>query len=206
MYAVGHFALGYLTGKIASKPLNINVNLPLLFFASILPDIDLFIPGLQHRGPLHSVIFCSFLFVPLFLLYRKKALPYFVVVIQHLLIGDFITGDTQLLWPVSANLYRLSFGITNFDNIVLEWGLFLVSNIVMFKTKDVLSLFKYHSSNMIISLPVVGILLPTILSFPLYVPGLLLIPHIFYLTLFGFSILINLKSILTKKDKYQIPH
>jgi hypothetical protein len=56
MYAVGHFALGYLTSKIASKSLNVNINLPLIFLASVLPDIDLLIPGLHHRGPLHSII------------------------------------------------------------------------------------------------------------------------------------------------------
>ena len=198
MYAVGHFALGYLTGKIASKSLNINVNLPLLFFASIVPDIDLLIHGLEHRGPLHSVIFFSVLFVPLLLLYRKSAVPYFVAVLQHLLIGDFLTGGAQLLWPLSVNLYGLHFGIANFANIALELVLFLVSIAIMFKTKDVLSLFKYNSSNMIISIPVVAVLLPTVISFPLYVPPLLLVPHIVYLTLFCFSIFMDLKSILTK--------
>ena len=207
MYAVGHFALGYLTGKIASKALKVNVNLPLLFFASVLPDIDLLIPGLEHRGPIHSVIFFSVLFVPLLLLYRKIAVPYFVAVLQHLLIGDFLTGGAQLLWPVSTNLYGLSFGIDSFTNIALELGLFLVSITIMFKTKDALSLFNYHSSNMIISIPVVAILLPTIISFPLYIPPLLLVPHIVYLTLFGLSILIDLKSILTKnRHTSSLPH
>ena len=88
MYAVGHFALGYLTGKIASKSLAVKINLPLLFLASVFPDIDLLIPGLEHRGPLHSVVF---FFV------KKRVAPYFVAVIQHSIIGDFLTGEIQLL-------------------------------------------------------------------------------------------------------------
>jgi hypothetical protein len=198
MYAVGHFALGYLTSKIASKPLNVDINLPLVFLASVLPDIDLLIPGLYHRGPLHSVIVYCLLFLPLFLFYRKKAALYFLVVIQHLIIGDYLTGGTQLLWPASASFYGLDIGITSLTNITLEWALFLTSITVMVKTKDVLPLLKHHSSNLILSIPVLTVLLPTVISFPLYVPLLLLIPHIVYLALFSFSILLDWKAILTK--------
>jgi len=198
MYAVGHFALGYLTGKAASKFLDVNINLPLVFLASVLPDIDLLIPGLYHRGPLHSVILYCLLFIPIFLLYRKKAAPYFVALIQHLIIGDYLTGGTQLLWPASDAMYTMDIGIASLTNIALEWGLFLVSITIMFKTKDVLFLFKHHPSNLILSIPVMTVLLPTVISFPLYVPFALLIPHLVYLTLFGFSILLDWKDILTK--------
>ena len=198
MYAVGHFALGYLTGKFASKPLNVNINLPLIFLASVFPDSDILIPGLEHRGPLHSVIVFCLLFIPIFLLYKKRAVPYFVAVIQHLIIGDYLTGGTQLLWPVSNDMYGLNIGIASLTNITLEWVLFLISITVMFKTQDVLSLFKHHSSNLILSVPVLTVLLPTLISFPLYVPLELLIPHIVYLTIFGFSILLDWKAILKK--------
>ncbi len=198
MYAVGHFALGYLTGKIASKSLNVNINLPLLFLASVFPDIDILIPGLEHRGPLHSVVVFCFLFIPLFLLYKKKAVPYFVAVIQHLIIGDYITGGAQLLWPASINMYGLGIGIESLSNIAFELLLFSISIPVMFKTKDALSLIKHHPSNMILSIPVLTVLLPTVISFPLHVPLVLLIPHLVYLVLFSLSILMDLKSILTK--------
>ena len=125
MYAVGHFALGYLTGKTASKLLDLEVNIPLVFLASVFPDIDLLIPGLYHRGPLHSVIIYCFLFLPLFLLYRKKVVPYFVAVVQHLIIGDYLTGGTQLLWPASNTIYGLDIGIQGFTNITLEWVFFI---------------------------------------------------------------------------------
>jgi len=198
MYAVGHFALGYLTGKIASKSLAVKINLPLLFLASVFPDIDLLIPGLEHRGPLHSVVVFCFLFIPMFLLYKKRAVPYFVAVIQHSIIGDFLTGGTQLLWPVSLDMYSLGIGIDSLTNIALEWVLFIISIIIMFKAKDMLSLLKRNPSNLILFIPLMTVLLPSVITFPLYVPLVLLIPHLVYLFLFVFSIFLNLKEILTK--------
>jgi len=197
MYAVGHFALGYLTGKLAAKSLGVSINLPLLFLASVLPDIDLLIPGLEHRGPLHSVILFCLIFLPIFLLYKKRAVPYFVAVIQHIIIGDYlIGGNLQLLWPLTTNTYGFHIEITSLTNIALEWSLFLVAMMIMFKANDLMLMFKHHPSNMILSIPVLTVLLPTVISFPLSVPLALLIPHLVYLTIFFFSILIDLEAIL----------
>jgi hypothetical protein len=202
MYAVGHFALGYLTGKLASKSLDVKVNLPLLFLASVFPDIDILIPGLVHRGPLHSVILFCLLFLPIFAIYKKRAAPYFVAVIQHIIIGDYlIGGDLQLLWPLTPNLYGFHVDITSLTNIVLEWFLFIISMTFMVKTKDILLILKPHPSNMILAIPVLTVLLPTVISFPLYVPLALLIPHIVYLLLFTIPIIIDLRVILTKNEK-----
>lgn len=196
MYAVGHLALGYLSGKTASKILNVNVNIPLLFLASTLPDIDLLIPGLQHRGPLHSIIIFCLLFLPAFILFGKRATPYFAALIQHILIGDYLTGYTQLLWPIASDWYGLGIEITSLTNIFLEWTLFLTSITIMFKTKDAWLLFQRHPSNLTLSIPVFTVLLPTFLSFPMSVPVELIIPHLTYLTVFTLSILTDLKSTL----------
>jgi hypothetical protein len=202
MYAVGHFALGYLTGKLASKSLDVNVNLPLLFLASVFPDIDILIPGLVHRGPLHSVLLFCLLFLPIFAIYKKRAAPYFVAVIQHIIIGDYlIGGDLQLLWPLTTNTYGFHIGIASLFNITLEWCLFILSMTFIIKTKDILFLFKPHPSNMILAIPVLTVLLPTLISFPLYVPLALLIPHIVYLILLTIPIIVDLKVILTKTEK-----
>ena len=204
MYAVGHLALGYLSGKASSKILNVNINIPLLFLVSVLPDIDILInrliPSLEHRGPMHSVIVFCLLFLPSFMFFRKRAIPYFVALIQHILIGDYLTGGTQLLWPVTTNWYGLGLGIevTSLTNIFIEWVLFLISLTIMFKTKDAWLLFRQHPSNIILSVPVLTVLLPTLLSFPLYVPLELVIPHLVYMALFIFSILVDWKAILTK--------
>jgi len=198
MYAVGHMALGYLSGKTASKILNVNANIPLLFLVSVLPDVDLLIPGLEHRGPLHSVIIYCLLFLPAFILFKKRAVPYFVALIQHILIGDYLTGDTQLLWPATTNWYGLGMEITSLTNILIEWTLFLTSTATLLKTKDAWLLFQQHPSNMILAIPVLTVLLPTLLSFPIYVSPQLVIPHLIYMALFTFSILIDLEAIFTK--------
>jgi hypothetical protein len=202
MYAVGHFALGYLTGKLTAKSLNINVNLPLLFLASVIPDIDILIPGLVHRGPLHSVILFCLLFLPIFAIYKKTAAPYFIALIQHIIIGDYlIGGDLQLLWPLTTNTYGFHICIASLTNIALEWSLFLISMTFMIKTKDIFFLFKPHPSNMILAIPILTVLLPTLISFPLYVPLALLIPHLVYLILFTIPIITDWRVILTKTEK-----
>ena len=201
MYAVGHFALGYLTGKVAAESLDVNVNIPLLFLASVFPDIDILIPGLVHRGPLHSLLLFCFVFIPIFALYRKRAVPYFAAVIQHIIIADYIIGgDLQLFWPLTTDVYGFQVGIGSLIHVALEWSFFVISMAVMIKTKDIRSLFKPQSSNMILAVPIIAVLLPTILSFPLYVPVSLLAPHIVYLILLIFPIIIHSKGCLIRTE------
>lgn len=198
MYTVGHLALGYLSGKAASKILDVSINIPLLFLASVLPDIDLLIPGLYHRGPLHSVILFCLLFLPIFILFKKIAIPYFVALTQHVLIGDYLIGWTQLLWPITTNWYGLGMEITSLTNILIEWALFLTSTTILFKTRDAWLLFQQHPSSMILAIPVLTGLLPTLLSFPLYIPPELVIPHLIDIALLTSSILVGLKAIFKK--------
>jgi len=176
----------------------VNINIPLLFLMSVLPDIDLLIPGLHHRGPLHSAILFSLLFLPIFILYKKRAIPYFVALTQHILIGDFLTGWTQLIWPITTNWYGLGIKIASLTNILAEWALFLASTAILFRTRDVWLLLQQHQSNMILTIPVLTVLLPASISFPTYVSLELLMPHLLYITLFTLSILIDLKTIFTK--------
>ena len=194
MFAVGHLALGYLTGKTVSRLLDVQANVPLLFVVAILPDGDLLIPGLQHRGPLHSVILLSFLFLPALLVFRKRAIPPFVALLQHSLIGDYLTGTTQLLWPLTSHWYGAGIPLASLTNLILDWTLFLVSITVLLKTKDMHQLVQRHQSNIVLSVPVLTVLLPTLLQFPLYVPLELVIPHLVYLALFGYAILTDLRA------------
>jgi hypothetical protein len=204
MYAVGHLALGYITGKLTAKSLNVNLNLPLIFLASVLPDIDLLIPGLVHRGPLHSALLFSLLFLPIFAIYKKRATPYFIGLIQHVAIGDYlIGGNLQLFWPITTETYGTNMHIcmTSLTNMVFEWSLFLISTVFMIKTKDIFLLFTSHPSNIILAIPILTVLLPTIISYPIEVPLGLLIPHIIYLILFTIPILTYLKATFAKAEK-----
>jgi membrane-bound metal-dependent hydrolase YbcI (DUF457 family) len=171
------------------------VNIPLLFVVSVISDIDLLILGLEHRGPTHSLILLSLLFLPIFMLYGKRATPYFIAVIQHSILGDYlIGGGIQLLWPATLDWYGIGIKITSLTNILIEWTFFLTSLTIMLKAKDAWKLFQHHPSNLLLSIPVFTVLLPTLLSFPLSVPIELIIPHLTYLTIFAFSILTDLKS------------
>jgi len=198
MFAVGHLALGHLCGKVASKISKVNVNLPLLFLASVIPDVDLLIPGLEHRGPTHSLILACLIFLPAFLLYGKKAVPYFIALVQHFILGDFLTGGgVQLLWPLNTKWYGAHIKMMSQINILLEGTLFLTSLIFILKTRDAPTLLQPHPTNQILTIPILTVLLPSLFSFPLHVPPELIIPHLTYLTLFTISILKDLK---TKKD------
>jgi len=62
------------------------------------------------------------------------------------------------------------------------------------QNKGRLTLFQHHPSNLLLSIPVLTVLLPSSFRFPLPVPFGLVLPHLTYLTLFILSILIDLKS------------
>ena len=198
MFAVGHLALGYLTGRVVGRLLKVNPNIFLLFLTSVIPDIDLLIPGLEHRGPTHSLIIPVVLLIPAFLLHGKKTVPYFVALAQHSLIGDYLTESTKLLWPLTKHFFGTGMELTSLPNILLEWCLFLISMALLLKTKDIQLLFQHHRLNLLLSTPLFVMLMIIFFNFPTYVPLELLIPHLTYLMLFTLGIIINLKVILFK--------
>ena len=191
---MGHFALGYITGKLAAKIVKCEVNIPLILTLSILPDIDILIPFFEHRGPTHSTVIGALVFLPLFLMWGRKALPYFIALTQHSLLGDFlIGGEVQLLWPITPEFYGITWlGIKSVANVAFEWTLFTVFIIVLFKSRDLQVLFKPHSSNLLLTIPLITVVLPTFLEYPLDVPLLLIPPHLFFIILFAISVLIDL--------------
>lgn len=165
---------------------------------SVIPDIDLLFPlFLQHRGPTHSILMAFAIFVPFFALWRMKTAPYFVALVQHSLIGDYIAGgNVQLLWPLTGEHFGMSIGIESQINIALEWSLFLASMVVMVRVGDLAVFLQPHGSNLILTVPTFTVLLPTFLSFPLYVPGWLILPHLIYLCVFLASIFVDVYKVL----------
>lgn len=173
---------------------------------SILPDVDILIPFLTHRGPTHSVLVAFVVFLPLFAFFRKKAVPYFLALLQHSLISDYIAGgQIQLLWPVTIQQYGMGIGIKSQTNMAIEWIAFLSATIVMFKAKDLATLFQPHNSNLILTIPTFTVLLPTFLSFPLDVPQWLIPPHLIYLSIFSASIIIDISQVLKGISFSRIP-
>jgi hypothetical protein len=195
-YAVGHLAFGYISSKTSAKLLNTGFNIPVVLLLSVIPDVDLLIPFLQHRGPTHSVIMALVVFVPFFVVYHGKAIPYFVALVQHSLVGDYLAGGrVQLFWPLTTQTYGTSMSIQSETNIMLEWIMFVASMVVMLGSKDIMVFFQPHNSNLILLIPTFTVLLPTIVSFPLIVPILLLPPHLIYVFLFLVSIVFDVSKI-----------
>jgi len=195
-------ALGYLLSKTSAKLLKVNINVPLILVLSVLPDIDIifdFIFNIEiHRGPTHSVISAILVFIPFFLLYRQKSLPYFTALVSHSLIADFfIGGQLMLLWPLSRSEFGFTFvAIDSSVNIALEFTLFVIAAFVMWKTRDLFQFLRDRKLNLILAIPLFTVLLPTFISYPLSVPLMLVLPHLFYLVLFAISVLIVFKGLL----------
>ena len=204
MFAVGHMALAYLLSKATSKLLKVKINIPLILVLSIIPDIDIilnFLFNIQiHRGPTHSLITAILVFIPFFIIYRWKAVPYFTALASHAAIADFIIGgQLQLLWPLSTREFGFPYiDITNPVNVALEFTLFVIATIIMWKTRDLFQFFRNSKLNLILAIPIFTVLLPTFTSYPLSVPLLLVLPHLFYLILFILSVLIALKGIVQR--------
>lgn len=205
MFAVGHMAIAYLLGKGTSKSLHVKLNIPILLVLSILPDIDIFYDFLTgsaiHRGPTHSIIIAALAFIPFFVIFRKKAIPYFLALISHPLIGDFLVGGRlQLFWPLSTNQYGLhELGGPYIDifspvNIILELSLFIVATIVLYKTGDWKVFFSRNKTSLILIIPVATVLLPSTIGYPfsnslLLSEPILALAHLFYLALFSIAII-----------------
>jgi membrane-bound metal-dependent hydrolase YbcI (DUF457 family) len=197
--------LAYLIAKTSGKLLKVNFNLPLVLVLSILPDIDIIFQFLLksdiHRGPTHSIVAAVIVFIPVFIIYRQKATPYFAALASHSLIGDFlIGGQIQLFWPLSTQefgLHELGLPLITIDssiNIALELIIFAIATIVMFKTRDMRVFFRKSKLNLVLVIPIFTVLLPTFAAYPLYVPILLVLPHLFYLVVFAIAVLIAPKA------------
>ena len=189
MFAVGHLAIGYLSAKVFQKLLKTDINLPMIFFLSLIPDVDLLIPGLVHRGITHSIIVLTLVFIPIFLLYRKTSIPYFVAIVQHSLVGDFLMGKAQIFWPLTSIFYGCGIHVLSSTNISIEWASFLLAMIVLTKTNDSRLLFKSQKSYLLLIIPSGAIFVSSIIGMSKAAPIELLIPHLIFLTIFTFSIM-----------------
>jgi hypothetical protein len=197
-------AVGYLLGKGSGKLFKVNFNIPLVLVLSIIPDIDILFSFLLnsyiHRGPTHSIIVAILVFIPFFFFYRQRAVPYFAALASHSLIGDFlIGGQVQLLWPLSTSEFGIhDLGFPYIDlgqpiGIAIEFAVFVIALFVMLKTRDILVFFRNSKLNLVLIIPIFTVLLPTFAGYPLSVPALLVLPHLFFLVLFVISVLIALQ-------------
>jgi hypothetical protein len=146
--------------------------------------------------------------IPFFILYRKQALPYFAAMLTHILIGDFFTGGDMLFWPLSHDLFgALNFEVTSLFIMIVELVLFLLTLPIMYKLGDLQTLLKPHNKNWSLVIPL-GATLGPLISLGRgqegSLPSLLVVPSLFYIALFAYSLIIWLRASNSQiKDKMQ---
>jgi len=162
---------------------------PLILLLSVVPDADILLHFVEHRGPIHSAIVTLAICVPILAVYRKQAVPYFLAVVQHSLIGDYISGmPLRLLWPLTTQHYGMGLSIDSLTNLAIEWIVFAASLAMMLATHDIVGFLRPHLRNLVLSVPAFTVLMPILLGYPLSVPLLLVVPHVFYLALFSYAL------------------
>jgi hypothetical protein len=106
MLFAGHMVLAYFLNQPLQKKWHITYSLPLLFCASIVPDMDfIFSPIIAHHTVTHSLTFWSVICVALIIIKRLDGLPYVIAILSHFLIGDIITGNPPLFYGFSDQTF-----------------------------------------------------------------------------------------------------
>lgn len=96
-------ALAYLinrTARVSSRYQSKSgqISIILLFIAAIIPDADfIFFEFIGHHTVTHSIIFWSIAYLPLFLRWRMKVLPYYLATLSHIL-GDLMLGKPPVFY------------------------------------------------------------------------------------------------------------
>jgi len=149
-------------------------------------------------------------------MYRKRAVPYFLALISHSLLGDFfIGGQLQLFWPFSSDSYGVQqigsyyLSIYSAVNIALEVTLFVAAMLTLYKTKDWKIFFRSEKTNLLLVIPIITVLLPSTIGYPFTNPLIfsqptLAVAHICYLVLFSIAVSKTLLTLHLSKFKKKV--
>ena len=184
MFAVGHMSVAYLLTRGLKRGRWQSMSIPLVWVSSLLPDIDLLIPGINHMGPTHSIIFAIAAFLPLFLYKGKEVTPYFMGYASHTILGDLITNsNVWLLWPLTQRRFEvpLPFLCKHTFSMNLELALFGLFILVFIITKDYSSKLYSRGTRPLSLIPFTALLVPVVFGFPLPVPLRLVPPHLVFM-------------------------
>lgn len=138
---------------------------PLILLLGVLPDADLFFGrfGIVHHTVTHSFVFWIILFVPFFIVFRLKSIPYFVAVVQHFAFGDILVDKVMLFWPFKSSLIGLNWGMGSILDVVFESaGLVLMLGIMIY-IGDLKRLFSVDRKNRWMVFPFLALLLSLML-------------------------------------------
>ena len=168
---------------------------------SIIPDVDIIfvqLTGAQLRRPIAIRGCGNYSLYPIFHCLPQKSRTLFSSF-------NFTFPNRRLLyrWKRAAAVayfnkqVRVTFlSVFSPINILLELTLFLLAMLVLYKSKDYKVFFSKNKSNLLLIIPILTVLLPTLIGFPLSAPSLvsepaIAIAHLFYLVLFSLAVLKN---------------
>ena len=181
MLAVGHISVAYLLTRGLKRIGWPSMSIPLVWAFSLLPDLDLLIPGLRHMGPTHSITFAIAVLTSLILYKGREATPYFLAYASHTILGDLITNrGVQFLWPLTQRAYQITLPFSRnpafSTNLELTlFGLFILAYII---TKDYASGPYTNTTKLVTLIPLTALLVLMIFKFPVPVPLLLIPSHL----------------------------
>ncbi len=181
MFAVGHISVAYLLTRGLKRVGWPSMSIPMVWAFSLLPDLDLLVPGVKHMGPTHSLLFVIAVLTFLILYKGREATPYFLAFASHTILGDLITNrGVQFLWPLTQRTYQIPLPFprnpTFSSNLELTlFGLFILVYII---TKDYADGPHSNNTKLATLIPLTALLVPFIFNFPNPVPLLLIPPHL----------------------------
>jgi len=124
MYIPGHLALGYFAAILTGKETGNRHRLIIVWFFSMLPDVDLLLPFMSHRGATHSL--ATALAMTALTLYRRDLLTYAAAQASHIIVGDLVTGGSPLMWPLTDDYLGFGFlPMPSLPEIAVEILLFI---------------------------------------------------------------------------------
>jgi membrane-bound metal-dependent hydrolase YbcI (DUF457 family) len=187
---------------------------PAILMLGILPDVDLLLGnlGVVHRTFTHSFFFWIIIFVPLFIVFRLKSVPYFVAVVQHFAFGDLLMGKVMIFWPFSTSQVGFNFAMPSLVDVSLEIaGLLLALGIIVY-SGDLKRLFSVDKNNILMFLPLLALATsalffasrwPSITSLTTYIlsSNLLIALAIGHIILFAFIAISALQGLRALRPK-----
>lgn len=198
MYSLGHLAIGYLVAKFFGR--NHEIDIPIVLSASLLPDLDIIIPNIPHRGPTHSIVVAFLLLVPVFYYWKTNIFIYYSAYASHIvadLVAGSVNGRSQLLWPYIDRwiiLYpKLIMGSDK--EAAVEITILIIAMMVLWITKDYKKLIRYKNTNFLLFFPCAVVLMSFLLGYyygDSMIPSLFNIPHLLVMVLMIIILSINI--------------
>jgi len=157
MFLLGHMVMGYLLAKPVSKLVRENTSTYLLLLAGVIPDFDVLFPSLiRHHTITHSIVYWIPVLLALGIIFRKRAVPIAIGIVQHFLVGDFLVGASPLLLPLSDIKVGLSLGMPSAADTIIELSVLVAVFAYAWANGDARNVIAGRRENILMIIPLVA--------------------------------------------------